>query len=91
MTDFDPTMLPPQPDIAEMIPPELQRLTVDNTSADWATRVPPQAVGMFIAAVTRWLSDPRFGTKVTVDTEPDGWTIHVELPKPVLRDDVTLP
>ena len=86
MSDFDPAMLPPAPQI---IPDEMARLSVDNTNG-WATRVPPQAVGMFIAAVTQWLSNPRFGTKVEVDTRSDGWTITVSLPQPNLRDDVIL-
>lgn len=87
MTAFDPDMLPPQP---ELIPAELAHLTVDNRN-EWATKVPPAAVGMFIAAVTQWLSHPRMGTKVSVDTTPEGWTIRVELPQPDLRDDIILP
>lgn len=83
---FDPTVLPPQPQI---IPDEL-RLTADNTNADWQTRVPPQAVGMFIAAVTQWLSNPRFGVKVEVDADSAGWTIRVGLPQPDLRNDVII-
>lgn len=86
--DFDPSMLPPQPQI---IPDELRALTVDNTGADWSTRVPPQAVGFFIAAVTRWLSHPRFGVRVRVDTDPAGWTLRVDLPTPETREDVILP
>jgi len=88
MTAFDPSMLPPRP---QLIPDGLQHLVADNTGSDWQTRVPPQAVGFFIAAVVRWLSEPRMGTKVTVDTEPTGWTIKVELPQPELREDITLP
>lgn len=86
MTQFDPSMLPPQP---EIIPPELRSFVVDNTS-EWQARVPPQAVGMFIAAVVQWLSHPRFGAKVAVNTENDGWTIRVSLPKPEIRDDLIL-
>lgn len=88
MTAFDPSMLPPRP---QLIPPELLHLVADNTNSDWQTRVPPQAVGMFIAAVVRWLSQPRMGTKVTVDTRIDGWTIQVDLPKPELREDIVIP
>lgn len=85
MTAFDPNLIPPHPDL---IPDDL-RVTVDNTS-DWSTKVPPQALGMFIAAVVQWLSHPRFGAKVTADTQSDGWTIRVELPKPDIREDITL-
>ena len=87
MTQFDWSMLPPRPQI---IPDELKHLVADNTQ-EWATRASPQAVGMFVAAVVQWLSQPRMGTKVTVDTRTDGWTINVDLPKPEIRDDVTLP
>lgn len=86
MSDFDPGMLPPQP---EIIPPELRQFSVDNTS-DWSAKVPPQALGMFIAAMTQWLSHPRFGAKVTVDTHNDGWTIHVSLVRPEIREDLML-
>lgn len=88
MTDFHPDMLPPRP---QLIPDGLAHLVADNTGADWQTKVPPQAVGMFIAAVVRWLSEPRMGTKVTVDTKPTGWTIQVDLPTPDIRDDIVLP
>lgn len=88
MTAFDPSMLPPRPQI---IPEDLRHLVADNTKSDWQGRVPPQAVGMFIAAVVRWLSEPRMGCKVTVDTEPTGWTIKVGLPTPEIRDDVVIP
>lgn len=84
VTAFDPAQLPGQP---EIIPPELRQFTIDNTS-DWAARVPPQAVGMFVAAVVQWLSHPRFGTKVTAETHNDGWTIQIGLPKPETREDV---
>lgn len=84
---FDPSILPPKPDI---IPPELRHLTADNTS-DWSHRIPQQAVGMVVAAVVRWLSDPRMGTKVDVHTHDDGWTIDVRLSKPEPRDDVVMP
>lgn len=83
---FDPNLLPPQPQI---IPDEL-KVSVDNTTSDWQTRVPPQAVGMFIAAVTQWLSHPRFGVKVDVDAQADGWTIKVGLPQPETRNDITV-
>lgn len=85
MPDFDPAMLPPRPNL---IPPELSNLSVDNTNTDWKKRVPPQAVGMVIAAFVRWLSDPRFGTKVDVNMNADGWTINIGLNKPVIREDV---
>lgn len=89
MTQFNPDLLPPQPNI---IPDELRSLVVDNTAgSEWTSRVPPQAVGMFVAAVVRWLSHPRFGVKVDVDTSENGWTIRVELPKREIRDDVVLP
>lgn len=88
MTEFDPGMLPPRP---QLIPDALQHLVADNTAADWNNRVPPQVVGMVVAAVVRWLSDPRLGTKTTVDTEPTGWTIKVQLPQPQIGEDVTLP
>lgn len=88
MTAFDPSMLPPKP---QLIPEELRHLVADNTGGEWQNKVPPQVVGMFVALVVRWLSEPRMGTKVTVDTEPDGWTIKVQLPQPELRDDVILP
>ena len=86
VTAFDPAMLPPQP---EIIPPELRQFTVDNTS-EWSSKVPPQAVGMFIAAVVQWLSHPRFGTRVNAETTNDGWVIRVDLPKPEIREDVVL-
>lgn len=86
MADFDPAMIPTQPDI---IPPELRSFTVDNTS-DWSSKVPPQAVGMFIAAVVQWLSHPRFGAKVTAETTNEGWVIRVDLPKPEIREDLVL-
>jgi hypothetical protein len=76
MTQFDPTMLPGRPDI---IPEEL-RASADL--AAWSTRVPPQAVGMFVAAVAQWLSDPRFGVTVAVESDPLGWTLRIELPPP---------
>ena len=85
MTAFDPNTLPPQPDL---IPDEL-RVTVDNTS-EWSTKVPPQALGMFIAAVVQWLSHPRFGAKVVCDTTPNGWNISVDLTKPEIREDLIL-
>ena len=87
VTAFSPDQLPQQPDI---IPPELRQLAADNTVSDWTTRVPPQGVGMFIAAVVRWLSHPRFGVKVTVDTEPTGWTIRVDLPARDTREDIII-
>jgi len=83
---FDPGMLPAQP---EIIPPELRQFSVDNT-ADWSRKVPPQAVGMFVAAIVQWLSHPRFGTKVNAETTNDGWVITIGLPKPVTREDVVL-
>lgn len=83
---FDPGMLPPQP---EIIPPELRSFTVDNTT-EWSQKVPPQAVGMFVAAIVQWLSHPRFGTKVNAETTNDGWMIRIDLPKPQIRDDVIL-
>jgi hypothetical protein len=87
VTAFNSGQLPQQPDI---IPDELRKLSADNTTSDWTTRVPPAGVGMFIAAVVRWLSHPRFGVKVTVDTEPTGWTIRVDLPTRDTREDVTI-
>lgn len=87
MTAFDPSILPPRP---QLIPAGLEHLVADNTQ-QWQTRVPPQAVGMFIAAVVRWLSEPRMGVHVTCDTDPNGWTIRVDLPKPEIREDITLP
>jgi hypothetical protein len=87
MQQFDPSVLPPQP---EVIPTDLRHFTADNTQ-EWRSKVSPGAVGMFIAAVVQWLSAPRFGTKVDCVTEPDGWTIRVSLPKPtVTRDDLML-
>lgn len=88
MPEFDPSMLPPQPQI---IPDELRSLVVDNTGADWSNRVPPQGLAMFIAAITQWLSHPRFGVRVQVDTDASGWTIRVGLPAVETRDDVTVP
>lgn len=88
MPEFDPSMLPPQP---KLIPDELRALTVDNTGSDWSARVPPQGVGMFLAAVAQWLSHPRMGVKVRVDTDPAGWTLRVDLPVPETREDVTVP
>lgn len=86
MPDYQPGMLPPRPDL---IPPELRTAVIDNTA--WSQRVPPQAVGMFVAAVTQWLSDPRFGVKVTSDVLDDGWNIRIQLPTPQTREDVTVP
>jgi hypothetical protein len=60
-----------------LIPDELRQFTADNT--------------MFVAAVARWLSDPRFGVRVHVDVRDDGWLLDIGLPRPVTRDDVTLP
>ena len=85
MPEFDPSMIPPRP---ELIPPELRAASVDNTDADWAQRVPPQAVGMFVAAVARWLSHPRFGVAVAVDASEAGWQIRIDLPPAPTRDDV---
>lgn len=88
MTQFDPSMLPPRPNI---IPDELRSFSADGTLGDWSRRVPPEAVGMFVAAVAQWLSDPRFGVRVQVDARDDGWTIDIALPRPETRDDVILP
>lgn len=87
VTAFNPAQLPLQPDI---IPDELRQLSADNTMSDWSTRVPPAGVGYFIAAVVRWLSHPRFGVKITVDTESTGWTIRIDLPVRETREDITL-
>ena len=87
VTAFDPSQLPRQPDI---IPEELRQFSADNTASDWSTRVPPQGVGMFVAAVVQWLSHPRFGVKVDVQTEQDGWTIRIGLPTPEIREDIIL-
>ena len=81
-------MLPPRP---QLIPDELRRFTADNTIGDWSTRVPPAAVGMFVAAVVQWLSDPRFGVRVHVDARDTGWTLQIDLPQPETREDVILP
>lgn len=88
MTQFDAAALPPQPSV---IPDELRSMTVDNTGSDWSTRVPPQAVGMFVAAVAQWLSNPRFGVRVKVDADDAGWTLRIDLPTVELREDVILP
>jgi hypothetical protein len=88
MPEFDESMLPPRP---QLIPDDLRSLSVDNTGSDWSKRVPPAAVGMFVAAVTQWLSHPRFGVAVQVDTDAGGWTIRVGLPEPETREDVVLP
>lgn len=85
MPEFDPSMLPPRP---TLIPDELRQFTADNTMGDWSTRVPPAAVGMFVAAVVQWLSHPRFGVRVHVDARDDGWTLDIALPRPETRDDV---
>lgn len=87
MPDYHDDLLPPKPDL---IPAELRKLAIDNTH-QWEKRVPPQAVGMFIAAVTQWLSHPRMGTKVTVNTLDNGWTITVELPTPDPTEHATIP
>lgn len=85
---FDPGMLPPQPTI---IPPELASAVVDNTAGgDWQSRVPAEAVGMFVAAIARWLSHPRFGVRVQVDTETHGWVLRISTQPPVVREDVLL-
>jgi len=76
MTAFDPSMLPGRPDI---IPEELR---VSADLSEWSTRVPPQAVGMFVASVVQWLSDPRFGVTVTCESDPQGWTLRIGLPPP---------
>lgn len=88
MTQFDPSMLPPRPQI---IPDELRHYTADNTLADWSQRVPPAAVGMFVAAVAQWLSDPRFGVRVHVDARTDGWTLEIGLAPATVREDIILP
>ena len=88
MPAFNESMLPPRPNL---IPDELRSFTADNTMGDWQQRVPPEAVGMFVAAVARWLSDPRFGVRVHVDVRDDGWLLDIGLPRPVTRDDVILP
>lgn len=88
MPQFDPTALPPQPNI---VPDDLASLVIDNTAgSDWTARVPPEAVGMFVAAVARWLSDPRFGCRVQVDTETHGWILRISTQPPVMREDVLL-
>lgn len=76
MTHFDPSMLPGRPDVI----PEEMRAQADL--AQWAAAVPPQAVGMFVAAVAQWLSDPRFGVSVNVKSDPQGWTLRIGLPTP---------
>lgn len=86
MAQFDPSLLPPQPDV---IPAELRQFSADNTG-EWQAKIPPKAVGMFVAAVVQWLSNPRFGVKVQCETHTDGWTIRVGLPAPDLREDVLL-
>lgn len=78
MTEFDPSMLPPRPQI---VPPELRQLSVDNTASDWSTRIPASQVGYLIAAFVQWLSHPRMGISVEVETRDDGWTINVKLPR----------
>ena len=88
MPEFDPSMLPPRPQI---VPDELRAFTADNTMGDWSTKVPPAAVGMFVAAVAQWLAHPRMGVRVHVETRDDGWTLDIDLPRPETRDDVTLP
>lgn len=86
MPEFDPNALPPQPDV---IPDELRSLAVDNTS-DWSVRVPAAGVGMFVAAVVQWLSHPRFGVRVNVETSDRGWLLRIDLPDVEARDDVVL-
>lgn len=87
MTQFDPSMLPPRPQI---IPDELRAMAVDNTG-DWQTKVPPAVAGMFVATVAQWLANPRLGLRVNVETREDGWTLDIVLPAPETRDDVILP
>lgn len=86
---FDPSVLPPRP---ALIPDEMRVLVADHGGADWQTRVPPEGVGMLMAAIIRWLSHPRMGCVVRVETreQPVGWTLHVDVPGPPARDDVSL-
>lgn len=88
MGEFDPSMLPPRPTI---LPDQMRTLVSDPGMGDWQSRVPAHAVGMFVAAVASWLSDPRFGASVRLDTHERGWTIAVELPAAPDRDDVSMP
>lgn len=88
MPEFDPAMLPPRPQI---IPDELRSFTADSRLGDWSTRVPPEGVGIMVAAVVQWLSHPRFGVRVHVETRDDGWTLDIRLPRPEIREDVLLP
>lgn len=88
MPVFDASALPEQPDI---IPPELRHAAAQGSG--WAARVPPAAVGMFVAAVAQWLSDPRFGVAVEVtahdgESGPRGWTVEVRVPESPQRDDL---
>ena len=76
MTQFDPYMLPQRPNVI----PEEMRATADL--AQWAAAVPPQAVGMFVAAVAQWLSEPRVGVSGNVESDPQGWTLRIGLPPP---------
>lgn len=85
---FDPSALPPRPTV---LPDEVRTLVSDPGMGDWTRRVPAHAVGMFVGAVAQWLSDPRFGVSVRLDTHDRGWTIDVRLPDPIDRDDVTMP
>lgn len=85
---FDDSVLPPRPTI---VPDDMRTLVSDPGLGDWQQRVPAHAVGMFVAAVAQWLSDPRFGVSVRLATGERGWTISVELPAVPDRDDVTMP
>lgn len=75
-------MLPPLP---TLIPEDLRAVAGHS---EWAPQVSPQAVGMFVAAVARWMSAPRIGADVTVETTTAGWVIRVDLPQPAAVDDV---
>ena len=93
MTQFDPSMLPPQP---TLVPDDLRRLIADNTGPGWVEgRIPPDGVAYFVAAVVRWLSHPRMGTRVSCDLVTPaeggtGWVITVECVGPQGRDDVVV-
>lgn len=90
MPEFNPDLLPPTP---EMIPPELRKLSVDNTIGGFQRRVTPQHIGMLMAFITASLSDPRWGVKVGMEIKPDnsGWVLTVDLPQRDTTEDVSLP
>lgn len=88
MAEFDPSMLPPLPDL---IPAELRKASVDNTLGGFTRKITPAQIGMLMTWIVGTLSQPQFGLKVASEVTDTGWVITVDLPQPSTRQDVALP